>query len=271
MSSTETFRSQSEFNAEPTRDRCGRPMIKQPNGPDIAYTRMTTVSGLTDDKSNLEKWSMRLVLKGAALRKALVARAATLDLENGKDELNKLAEQAKEAAGGSDAAALGTALHKAAEIHDLGKPLPTLPSEMAKDLAAYVELTTIMRHVHIESFMVNDLARVAGTPDRLSVTPWSDDLVVVDIKTGKDMKYGQGSMAAQLTGYSRMNLYNPLTGERTKVRIEQSFGIVVHVPVGQAHATLYRVDMDRGLEVLKASSEVYRVRKFKDLLTPLSL
>jgi hypothetical protein len=256
--------------AEPERDRWGRPLIIQQDGSKpVAYTRITTMAKQTDDTSNLMNWKLRLAGKGLAMRMDLLSAAMTMDLEADKKEFNRVMEQAFLASGGDSAARLGTALHKAAQRVDEGNKV-TLPPQMMEDLEAYQRATAVMKHLYIERMVVLDEVRVAGTPDRISMTPWSDRPVIVDIKTGKDMSFGQQAISAQLAAGAWGRLYDPETGSRVDLGCDKDFGIVVHVPVGQAKATLYRVDLRRGTQILGVSTQVHAIRSMKNLMVKMA-
>jgi len=141
---------------------------------------------------------------------------------------------------------------------------------MMEDLEAYQRATAVMKHLYIERMVVLDEVRVAGTPDRISMTPWSDRPVIVDIKTGKDMSFGQQAISAQLAAGAWGRLYDPETGSRVDLGCDKDFGIVVHVPVGQAKATLYRVDLRRGTQILGVSTQVHAIRSMKNLMVKMA-
>ena len=117
------------LEAEPRRDRFGRYLVTPPDGgKPVAMTRATTVAGAVDDTTGLQKWMKRQVAVGMAKRPDLVAAVATTDPDD-KKKLGALAEDAMDAAGSSSAATVGTALHRATELADLGLEVPEMFAE----------------------------------------------------------------------------------------------------------------------------------------------
>lgn len=266
-------------DTEVPRDKLGRPRIKNAcydckltgkipspkTGKDIqcpkckgaghterSYTRVTTYIDVLDDKTNLQAWGERMVLIGVARDTTLLKDVLTLDEsreeKESKDILNRKAQIAKDKAGSSEKADLGTHKHALSELVDLGMDLPEETSfEDVIDMNAYRWATEWLCIVHMEKLVVNDQLGVAGTPDRVSrlnievisrlleegvgsdlfkiedgkiflVAPdgsliGEDDLLITDLKTGR-VDYGALKMAMQLSIYSRSALYDVPTGAR---------------------------------------------------------
>ena len=94
---------QALIRPEPKRDRFGRYVI---NG--TPYTRATTYAKSLEDMFNLSAWMQRQVAMGLAKRPDLLARAASTRPEERK-QLDKICDDAREAAAASSGANLGTA------------------------------------------------------------------------------------------------------------------------------------------------------------------
>ena len=146
-----------ETRQEAPKDRWGRYLVTTPDGKQRGYTRVTTIAKAPDDEAALKSWANRMVITGLIQRSDLLAQAST-KLDD-KNALNKIAEEAITAGGGSARANLGTALHALTEQIDLGKKPAILPGLQA-DLDAYV--STLQKYgVHImpnyiESVVIND-------------------------------------------------------------------------------------------------------------------
>lgn len=219
------------------RDRWGRPLIIPPDGGDpVAYTRASTLSKVTDDTSNLVTWAQRHVAVGFARRPDLIDRVIGIisnndnPVDDAKWDLNKLCKKAQEASGSGSAAEVGTALHEMCEAMDRGRDV--VPGRWEAHLDVYRMMTNGLRMLDIETFVVNDELKVAGTFDRL--VQYSDGTVMVaDLKTGKwEMDY-PANVATQIAIYARGSRYDPATGERTPLhdQVDTSTGLLIHLPV----------------------------------------
>jgi hypothetical protein len=250
--------------SEIARDRWGRPLVVPPDGgKPVAYTRCTTYIGVLEDTYNLSRWQQRMVALGLADRPDL-ALGVTAHRDD-KDELNKLCERAIEAAKGRAAATTGTALHALTGLVDQGRPLPTIPADAAADLEAYRQKTAALETLAVEQFVVHDELQVAGTTDR--VVSYRDRRYVYDIKTGS-IDFAPGKFAMQLAVYARSQIYDIKTHARTDLGVSTEWGILVHLPVGEARCDLYRVDLTAGWEGVQLATAVRAWRRRKDHLSP---
>ena len=247
------------------RDRWGRPMIRQEDGSEFPYRRPSTISKVLSDTEQLKKWAMRQVAFGVSIRDDLVALAASHPED--KSVLNRVAQQAMDAAASSAGANTGTALHKILENIDMGRET-VVPKDLQGDVDAYLEGLDRLGFevVDCEQFVVNDELRVAGTYDRLYRTR-KGALVVGDLKTGSELaiKYGQSEFAIQIAIYANSLLYDPDTAERIDRGVNKKFGVVAHIPARSGKCDFYKIDLSAGWEAAKAAVWAYDYRKRKDL------
>lgn len=257
---------------EVKRDRWGRYLLPDPeSGKTQAWTRVTTFAKTVADMYNIDLYHQRLVVKGMSMRPDLFAEAAGVHIED-KSKLNEIANYAREAAGESGKARLGTAVHTFTEKADLGEK-QVVPPPWDKDVEAYTKclkdnnITVIPEFV--EATLIIPKFNVAGTLDRLA-TVKSDKLPkIADLKTGKSVQYAWMEIACQLYLYSQAtHVYDHATQElREMPEVDKSRGIVVHLPVGQATATIYEIDLELGARVAAASEVVRDLRKRKNFAT----
>lgn len=289
------------------RDRNGRPYIlanpdwtpeeckargfknrkAEPRGLSKTYTRVTTFVGALEDTYNLGLWQLRMNTLGLASRPDLVARAQSIDVPRPgeyvtdersaliKAQLQEISDEALNAAGWKVSAGLGTAFHDVSEVFDkTGKPPRFASPETREALDAYIRVTDGWEYDEdfgIEHFLVNDDLETGGTADRLRKLVklrkvGSGKLRVTDIKTGS-IEFGQGKMALQLADYATSRAYDPETGIRTDLDIDQEFAEIVHVPQGMGVAHVYRVNIAPAVETLELCAKVRAWRARNDLFT----
>jgi hypothetical protein len=254
---------------EPRRDHYGRYLLPDPQtGREQPWTRATTLAKTLSDMFGLTKWQCRMVAKGIATRPDLYALAAATPIDD-KTTLDRLVDDAKEAAAASSGARLGQALHSFTEHIDAGEQL-TIPAPWDRDIQVYqqalanAEITTDARY--IERVVVLPELGVAGTFDRILDVP-STGLVIGDLKTGRDLSYGWGEIAIQLALYANAELlWDPAAGRYEPMpEVNRNDAVVIHLPVGQARCDLYWVDITAGWEKAQLCDQVRQWRARKDL------
>ena len=258
--------------AEAPKDRWGRYKISDPaSGKERGYTRVTTIAKVLDDSSSLADWKTRMAITGIVQRADLLAQAST-SLDD-RSKLNKIANDAIEAAGAYSRANLGTALHSITQQLDLGMK-PQILAGLQSDIETYVASIAAwdfgMKKEWIEVLLINDEFEYAGTADRI-VTTRDGKICIFDLKTGTDLSYSFGSIAVQLSMYANADwIYDWKTGERTALPegLDMKEGIICHLPAGEANCKFYTVDLEAGWEAAKMSFATRNWRKRKDLFKP---
>jgi len=241
--------------AQVQRDWWGRPLVIPPGGGrPVAYRRCTRYIGVLDDRSALERWKMRQVAAGLAARPDLLAQAASA--AGDKSILDSAAGAAMEAAGSSAAATTGTAVHRLTEQLDSGQE-PVVPEAHRADLEAYREATAGLAVADIEVFVVDDSHQVGGTFDRVMVH--RGRRYVADIKTGS-IEWNAAEIQMQLAMYAGSSRYDPATGARTPLDVEQDWGLVIHLPAGQGRCDLWWANLAEGRVGLEICRQVWRWR-----------
>lgn len=261
------------------RDGYGRPIVGQPDGKAIAYTRSSTAAKAIEDDYNLNQWAQRNVAYGLAHDASLAARVLAVGGSPstwGKDEkakVGEVVEAAHTAAKAHARADIGTAVHKMTEDDDRG--LPISPGPYLPDIEAYRERKAalgIITHAEwIECRMVSDILRMAGTADRIvTVTEDSplrrwmhedDEALISDLKTGRSVDFGGLSMAAQLAAYASGHLYDPREDVRLPTpRLSKVCGLIIHLPAGEGRCTVYRADLVKGLAAAHLANAVRATR-----------
>lgn len=255
----------------------------EPRGPSALNTRVTTYVSCLEDTYALGQWQEQQVALGLASRPSLVAAVQRVDLRDersAKEALNEITAKAKEVAGWKEKADLGTDFHTIAEQYDRGRlDWPMLSDVSRAMLNAYATATDGWEYAHIEQGMVNDEFRTYGTPDRLRILSGAErldsiigmrldsprrtaKLRVTDIKTGR-IDYGKQKMALQMACYALSALYDPDTGIRTELDIDQEIAEIVHLPYGQGRCDIYPVYLEPAIEALRELVPKVRAHRAK--------
>ncbi len=256
--------------AEPKRNRWGQYLITDPrDGVEKGWPRATTLSSSLEDTYNLARWEERKLIEGLGKRPDLIALAQATDPEDRK-AFDRMAAAAKEAAGRSDAANLGTAIHKFAEQVDNGeKTLDELPTDQRETVRAYRKVLEDegIEVVDAEVIVLNLEVGIAGTYDRLVRVPGNDTPVILDLKTGRSVDYSHLSHAAQLAEYANAEWrFNQETEKLEPAPpMDKQRGIIAHLPAGKAECTLYVLDLVKGWEAALVARQLYDLRKEKGL------
>jgi hypothetical protein len=261
-------------HVDPPRDRWGRYEIPNPDtGKVEPYTRATTFAKAISDTFGLTKWMLRMGGLGLAQRKDLLAGLAAADPSDSRT-LDRIMAEAKEHAGASSGANIGTAIHRFTELIDAGES-PDIPEPWDADVAAYVAAVqdaglTILPEF-IETVVVIPSLQVAGTLDRIVKT--SDGrMVIADLKTGKSVDYSMGEIAVQLALYANAtHTFDPATGQLAPMPdVDKTQALVFHAPAGTGTCHVLSVDITAGAEMFDVIQVVRDWRKRRDLAVPYS-
>lgn len=253
------------------RDRYGRPLILQADGSTKPYTRASQVGDTLDDKSALQAWGERMVVKGVVESDHIRRLISLADISDDKG-LGAIAKKAKDAAGAWSASDLGTAIHKMTERIDTGAmSIDDVTPEFRPHITAYLAALDAygLRPVLVEATVVDDALEIAGTLDRVYECR-DGRRVIGDLKTGRQIFLPSKSIGCQLAAYAHSVLYNPETGERTPIDgLRTDIAYVVHLPANGSGCSLFEVDTHRGYELARLAQTVRSIRNER-LIRPLA-
>jgi hypothetical protein len=257
---------------EPRRNRWGQYLLPDPEtGEERAWVRATTISKTLSDPWALVDWKLRNAIKGVATRDDLRALAAALPLDTGKKQLNEVAQDAIEFAGGSSGRNMGTALHEWTAQSDRGED-PVVPSPWDRDLEAYH--AALAKHgVRVVTGAVEQIVcipdlGIAGTFDR--IVSWEPQWYIGDVKTAAGLDYSWLEIAVQLALYANAtHIWDEYREQwEQMIAVDRTQGLVMHLPVGQARCDLFWVDLEIGWEAVTLAVDVREWRKRKDISRP---
>jgi hypothetical protein len=261
---------------EPRRDQWGRYKVVPPGGgKPQGYTRVTTVAKSLDTGGGLANWKGAMTAIGIIKSRALRARWEALLAESGGDPwyggdehkaaCKTLVTESATAGGADDRRETGSALHSISAIFDGGGVPEHLTDETRRDLAAYKagldNAHVTIDPAYIETTVILDKHKVAGTFDRLAHVPGYDLPLIADLKTGASLDYSWQPIAVQLAAYARADhVYvqgaDPDGSEDQRLpmpAVEQHVGLILWLNAGSGMLDLFLVDLDAGWRAFDVS------------------
>ena len=274
------FFAEAEPQAKDFRRANGAPLVRKLDDPARwdRYSRPSAWGDDLDDESALTLWKIDRACDGVASSPALAAQIAAI--HGRKEGRTELREKAIQLGRGEEAADLGTALHALAHRFETEEGFP-VPEPHASDIACYVgQLDAAgLESTHFECTICADQWRAAGTADRIyqatrelhlpdgsSLEPGQS--VIGDLKTGKKLTYNVPGFCIQLAIYADGCFYDVDTDERSPLPdgMRLDWGLLVHLPAGQATCTFHWVDLEVGRLGARIVQQVRKWRKRDDFL-----
>jgi len=256
-------------------------MLPSPStGRPTAFARATTVSGVLDDKTGLNRWLERN--KVAAVLGAMgsedqdlhglsVALRNEIDMGGVTTKVNTIVDEINDRSGGRDAAELGSAVHAWLEAVDIGMVRPSeVPEKFQPYLVAYRDV--LARHglvavpEYVERIVLNDRGEetVVGTIDRIYRIVATGELVLGDIKTSKSLDLGWLTYAVQFAiyGHASLMLKNDGTGWNPMPELDTRVAYCLHIPSDQPErASCVTFDLEFGLRGMHTALEIRQLRR----------
>lgn len=261
------------------RDRWDRPLILPlGGGAPVAYTRVSKLAKALDDQYQLDLWHQRKVLEGVIRRPDYLTRAAGVlakgDPDNDratKKALNAICAEAIETAGASKGSSAGTGFHDLTEAIDLGNEPMFVPPADQPRLDAFRYATKDLVPLDVETFIVNDVVRCAGTFDRLYLCP-DGRVRIGDLKSGKSEAAYPLATTIQMAIYAHGKRYTPIMdgknyvgGERTELHpdLDLTTALLIHMPPSGG-CEVIPLDIELGWKAALLAEQIHHsVRKWK--------
>lgn len=240
-------------------------------GKPVRMQRVTNRIGILADRSGLNKWLNRTALAGAASRPDLIMQINAAADAGDNRRLDDLAEAAREAGGGNSAAQMGTALHSVFEAYNLDGSRPTDPTAaMWLDgvIAAMDAAGMTINPMWVERVVANFDLGYAGQIDAAVFVEGSDDTFLIDLKTGKDVRYGLNEYCLQLHTYahathywdSDTNICEPIGPDD----LNREYGYIIHAPLDLTQGvTIYELDLTAAAPAVAMIDQIKTWRKTK--------
>jgi hypothetical protein len=257
------------------RDGSGQPLIRQPDGSRLAYTRASSLGDFITEQAHLHVWELRYLARQLGKNEDLAALAGLETYSTGFDEdsvtksqsgkrLDDIIRRALDRGRIHERADYGTVIHARTEPSNEGYT----PIRAAVDMHAFWELIEEngVKIGGTELFTVNDKIRSAGTFDHLV---WTEQYgwTIADKKNGRNIN-GLG-FSAQFASYGYGELYDPQTETRSPLTtltggepINLDVAILFEVKDGQARARAVPIGPERGWKAAQLAAEVRDARKW---------
>lgn len=247
------------------------------------YDRVSDLGGNLEDKSNLSPYHQAQAVFGAVTNKHLFLQFRALASEhedpwNGaKREVKDLLYQARQLGGEQKKSGTGTGFHRYAHLVDEGREIDFPVNDLEPWLECYRRAMERFEVLMDEGFVViDDLnnpdgpedLRFAGSFDRVLLDKETGEVLIADIKTGKQDNEFAMSPTIQVAGYAHGKLYSQETGVRTEIHpaLSQTRGALIHVPVnggGDPECCIYPLDLERGWQLAINAADALRAKKIR--------
>jgi hypothetical protein len=254
------------------RDRYGRYLLPDENGEDTGWTRATTFAATLAESYGLRIWEQRQVVWGLSRRPDLLTLASTISGPEDKKALGAIVDSAHEAGATQAKANRGSAIHKAIEEVEKGRPFESVPDELKTDVHGYFQEIAsnglVILPEYVERTCIVPAYRVAGTFDNI-VRCSDGKLRILDKKTG-NLDYAAIEFAVQMALYanaSALRNYGSSTYEPMP-EVAKDYAIIAHIEPGTGRTQLHQINIRLGWAWAATCAEVQDIRKTKHVLTP---
>lgn len=254
------------------RDRYGRYLLPDESGENTGWARATTFAATLAESYGLRIWEQRQVVWGLSRRPDLLTLASTISGPEDKKALGAIVDSAHEAGATQAKANRGSAIHKAIEEVEKGRPFASVPDELKNDVVGYfreiADNNLVIVPEYVERTCIVPAYKVAGTFDNLVRCP-DGKLRVLDKKTG-NLDYAAIEFAVQMALYanaSALRNYGSSTYEPMP-EVAKDYAIIAHIEPGTGRTQLHRINIRLGWAWAATCAEVQDIRKTKHVLTP---
>ena len=230
----------------------------------VSRSRVTTIVGRLEDRTNIEKWVWQCIALGVVDPERHRILCEIVEIGDNKAIRNAM-ERIGEAGGSQDASARGRRYHALVGMALAGStdysdevPPPTL--EERRDIKAILHLLKehLIEVVDLERIIVNKEMDYAGTFDYRLAVPHFDLTLCGDLKTGSRMDLSYLGYRAQLAAYVHGSHEVTDDGEVTDLTpFDRDVGLIIHLVPGTAHAELVGVDLIAGWRSFKLAHRVW--------------
>ena len=241
------------------------------------YDRPSDISGNLDTKENLSPYHQAQAVFGVVTEPpphALIKQFRALASEftdpwtMAKAEVKELLKLARLYGGEEFKSGSGSALHRYSVLADKGVE----PEYEATDFLPWIEVyRQAMERFEVlswEGFVVSDGVRCAGSFDKLVRDRETGEVMIADLKSGRQDNEFALKSTVQIAIYSRGEYYDQQTGVRSPVHpdLSQDRGLLIHLPYnggGVPECCVYPLDLQEGWKWAMVSADLTKARKMR--------
>lgn len=251
------------------------------------YDRPSDIAGNLDTKENLSPYHQCQAVTGlmigdvgkslAVQFKALISEFGIKTWDSAKGDVKDLLRQARSNGGEEYKSGMGSALHRYSTLIDKGRDIELPEVMLGPWLDVYARAMERFEVLDWEGFVVvDDLerpgspedVRAAGSYDKLLRDTETGEIMVADLKTGKQDNEFAMSPTVQVALYAHGMHYDQETGRRWPIHEElsQTKGLLIHLPFnggGDPECCIYPLDLGEGWRLAKMSRDITQARKMR--------
>lgn len=250
------------------------------------YDRVSTISENLDTKENLSPYNQCQAVTGlmigdvgkslAVQFKALISEFGIKAWDNAKGDVKDLLRQARNNGGEEYKSGMGSALHRYSTLIDKAREIELPERVLQPWLDCYEEAMQRFEVLDWEGFIVcDDLEnpetftdlRSAGNWDKLLRDRETGEVMIGDLKSGKDTNEWAMKPTVQVAIYAHGVRYDQETGRRWPIHDELSLtkGVLIHLPFeGKAPCCdIYPLDLVEGWRLAQMSADITKARKMR--------
>lgn len=248
------------------------------------YERVSYLSDAADNKDNLAPYRQAQAVFGVVRDRSLAWQFRALAAEHddpwtaAKQEVKSLLKLAEKVGGDERKSGIGSAIHRYCHLKDIRKEYTYDVVQLEPWLDVYEEAVLSRFDVlDDEVFIVCDDIenpgeptdlRTAGNFDRLVRDKVTGEVMIADIKSGKDTNEYAMSPTIQVAEYAHGWRYDQRTGLRTPIHPELSLtkGLLIHLPFnggGTPECCVYPLDLTEGWRLALMTSDLMLARKMR--------
>jgi len=258
-----------EGRADVERNHHGQYLLPNEAGEIVAHVRVSTFAETVARDAELVEYQHRTLAKGISISPDLIALGSAIpSVDFDKDRWRELVSTGQDRGGSNYRSNLGTAMHFITERWNRGERGFDVPEYLKLHLEQYLALLhaagiTILPEM-LERVLVQRGFQLGGCLD--NAVRWDGKMIIGDLKTGKDMKYGRLAKLVQLWAYSELDQLWDTSAKEYEPRppeLVRGEALIISVPL-DGTAELFVLDLSDVEQLATLTDGIREWRKIAD-------